>query len=382
MSDTTTTATTASGFRFELEATCGDARAGRIHTPHGVVETPAFMTVGTYGAVRGMSPDGVRATGAQIILSNTLHLYLRPGLEVIDLHGGLHRMMGWDGPILTDSGGFQLMSLKSMLNIDDEGADLRSPIDGSRHRLTPALVMDVQRRLGVDIAMVLDHCPAADASDTFKREAMDRSTRWAAQCLDQPRGPGQAVFGIVQGGVDLALRREHLAAIADLAPDGLALGGLAVGEGPQEMDRVVSAIAPEMPTHKPRYLMGVGFPRDLVASVRGGIDLFDCVIPTRHARNGQLFTPKGRLNIANARFRTDDGPVDPECDCVTCQRFTRAYLKHLYQTKEILYSTLATTHNLRFYQRLMRQLRQAILAQAPPRLAELSAQFADQSKSK
>ncbi len=376
MNDTTTTTTTSQEFRFELDATCGNARAGRIHTAHGTVETPAFMTVGTYGAVRGMSPDGVRATGAQIILSNTLHLYLRPGLEVIDLHGGLHRMMGWDGPILTDSGGFQLMSLKSMLRIDDEGVDLRSPIDGSRHRLTPALVMEVQRRLGVDIAMVFDHCPAADASDAFKREAMDRSTRWAAQCLDQPRAPGQAVFGIVQGGVDLALRREHLAAIAELAPDGLALGGLAVGEGPQEMDRVVSAIAPEMPAEKPRYLMGVGFPRDLVASVQGGIDLFDCVIPTRHARNGQLFTPEGRINIANSRFRHDDGPVDPECDCLTCQRFTLAYLKHLYQTKEILYSTLATTHNLRFYQRLMRRLRQAIMDNNKARLAALSAQFA------
>lgn len=363
-------------FRFELVATCGDARAGRMHTAHGVVETPAFMTVGTYGAVRGLSPEAVRATGAQILLSNAMHLYLRPGLEVIDLHGGLHGMMGWDGPILTDSGGFQLMSLQAMLRIDDEGVDLRSPVDGSRHRLTPALMMEIQRRMGVDIAMVFDHCPAAEASDAFKREAMDRSTRWARQCLDEPRAPGQATFGIVQGGVDLALRREHLAAIADLAPDGLALGGLAVGEGPQEMDRVVSAIAPEMPPDKPRYLMGVGFPRDLVASVRHGIDLFDCVIPTRHARNGQLFTGDGRINIANARFRTDAEPVDRECDCATCQRFTRAYLRHLYQTKEILYSTLATGHNLRFYQRLMTQLRQAILDNNKDRLAELAAQVA------
>lgn len=362
-------------FRFELEATCGNARAGRMHTAHGLVETPAFMTVGTYGAVRGLAPEAVRDTGAQILLSNTLHLYLRPGLEVIDLHGGLHRMMGWDGPILTDSGGFQLMSLQAMLAIDDEGVDLRSPVDGSRHRLTPALVMEIQRRLGVDIAMVFDQCPAADATDAFKREAMDRSTRWAEQCVTQPRAPGQAVFGIVQGGVDLALRREHLAAIAQLAPDGLALGGLAVGEGPQEMDRVVSAIAPEMPSDKPRYLMGVGFPRDLVASVQNGIDMFDCVIPTRHARNGQLFTGEGRINIANARFRTDGGPVDPECDCATCQRYTLAYLRHLYQTKEILYSTFATQHNLRFYQRLMAQLREAILHQDQSRLNALTAQF-------
>lgn len=364
-------------FSFELEATCGTARAGRLHTAHGVVETPAFMTVGTYGAVRGLGPEAVRATGAQILLSNSLHLYLRPGLEVIDLHDGLHRMMGWDGPILTDSGGFQLMSLESMLSIDDEGVDLRSPVEGSRHRLTPALVMETQRRLGVDIAMVFDHCPAADAPDAFKREAMDRSTRWAEECLAQPRAPGQAVFGIVQGGVDLALRREHLAAIAGLGPDGLALGGLAVGEGPVEMDRVVSAIAPEMPTDKPRYLMGVGFPRDLVASVTSGIDMFDCVIPTRHARNGQLFTAEGRINIANARFRVDDGPADAGCDCATCQRFTRAYLRHLYSTKEILYSTLATQHNLRFYQRLMANLRQAILDDDKAQLRALSEQFSD-----
>ncbi len=362
-------------FGYELQGTCSNARAGLIHTAHGVVQTPAFMTVGTYGAVRGLSPEGVRGTGAQIILSNTLHLYLRPGLEVIDLHGGLHNMMGWDGPILTDSGGFQLMSLQSLLKIDDEGVDLRSPVDGGLHRYTPELVMDIQRRLGVDIAMVLDHCPAADAEEDFKRQAMDRSTRWAAQCLTQPRAPGQAVFGIVQGGVDLDLRREHLAAIAELEPDGLALGGLAVGEGPVEMDRVVSAIAPEMPAHKPRYLMGVGFPRDLVASVRGGIDLFDCVIPTRHARNGQMFTAEGKINIANSRFRTDDQPPDPGCDCATCQRFTRSYLRHLYTTKEILYSTLATQHNLRFYQRLMASLRQAILDDDQPRLDELSAQF-------
>ncbi len=366
---------TDTAFSFELLATCGQARAGRMHTPHGSVDTPAFMTVGTYGAVRGMPPEALRATGASIILANSMHLYLRPGLEVVDLHGGLHAMMGWDGPILTDSGGFQLMSLSTLLCVDEDGVDLRAPADGSRHRLTPAQVMETQRRLGVDIAMVLDHCPAADASDSFKRDAMERSTRWARICLDQPRGPGQAVFGIVQGGVDLDLRRQHLAAIAELEPDGLALGGLAVGEGPEEMDRVVSQTAPQMPSRKPRYLMGVGFPRDIVASVRGGMDLFDCVIPTRHARNGQLFTAKGRINIANARFRTDSSPPDPGCDCTTCQRFSRAYLRHLYSTKEILYSTLATTHNLRFYQRLMRDLREAILGADTSRLEELAERF-------
>ncbi len=348
------------GFSFTVESTCGNARTGTLRTPHGEVETPAFMSVGTHGAVRAMTPAALRRTGAQIILSNTLHLYLRPGLEIVDAVGGLHRLMGWDGPILTDSGGFQLMSLESLLRIDDHGADLASPHDGSRHRLTPELAMEIQRRLGVDIAMVLDHCPAADTSPEFKREAMDRSTRWAEICLRQDRAPGQAMFGIVQGGTDLALRREHLAAIAGLQPDGLALGGLAVGEGPEEMDRVVSAIAPEMPADKPRYLMGVGYPRDLVASVRGGIDLFDCVVPTRHARNGQLFTSQGRINIANARHRLDPGPIDPACDCDTCRTASRAYLRHLYQTREILYSILATHHNLSFYQRLMRQLRTAI----------------------
>ncbi|MFH2006015.1 MAG: tRNA guanosine(34) transglycosylase Tgt [bacterium] len=358
-------------FSFELLATCGEARAGRMRTRHGAVDTPAFMTVGTYGAVRGLPPAAVRDTGAQIVLSNALHLYLRPGLEVVELHGGLHHMMGWDGPILTDSGGFQLMSLESLLRIDDDGVDLRSPADGSKHRLTPQFVMEIQRRLGVDIAMVLDHCPAADATEAFKREAMDRSTRWAEICLAEPRNPGQAVFGIVQGGTDLTARREHLAAIAALNPDGLALGGLAVGEGPDEMDRVVSAIAPALPVAKPRYLMGVGFPRDLVASVRGGVDLFDCVIPTRHARNGQLFTWEGRINIANARFRTDDAPPEPTCDCATCKLHTRAYLRHLYSAKEILYSVLATQHNLRFYQLLMGRMRQAILAGDAPALAEL-----------
>ncbi|MDY0000473.1 MAG: tRNA guanosine(34) transglycosylase Tgt [Polyangia bacterium] len=347
-------------FSFEVRATCGHARLGRLRTPHGEVDTPAFMPVGTHGAVRAMSPTALRQTGARILLSNTLHLYLRPGLEVVDALGGLHQLMGWQGPILTDSGGFQLMSLASLLRIDDDGAFLASPHDGSRHRLTPALAMEIQRRLGVDIAMVLDHCPPADASPEFKREAMDRSSRWAARCLEQDRAPGQAVFGIVQGGTDLSLRREHLETIAGLGPDGLALGGLAVGEGPEEMDRVVGAIAPEMPADKPRYLMGVGYPRDLVVSARAGIDLFDCVVPTRHARNGQLFTSKGRLNIANARHRLDPAPIEEGCDCEACTLHGRAYLRHLYMTREILYSVLATAHNLTFYQRLMGRIREAI----------------------
>ncbi len=369
-----------SEFSFEVEATLGNARVGRLRTPHGEVETPAFMPVGTHGAVRAMTPQSLLRTGAQILLSNTLHVYLRPGLEVVEAAGGLHRLMGWDGPILTDSGGFQLMSLESLLRIDEGGADLASPHDGSRHRLTPERAMEIQRRLGVDIAMVLDHCPAADTSDTFKREAMDRSTRWAEICLRQERAPGQAVFGIVQGGTDLSLRRKHLADLAALQPDGLALGGLAVGEGPAEMDRVVSAIAPELPGDKPRYLMGVGYPRDLVASVCAGMDLFDCVVPTRHARNGQLFVRptanadaaegKGsatgpgldRINIANARHRLDPAPPDPACGCDTCRHHSRAYLRHLYLTREVLYSILATGHNLAFYQDLMRRLREAIRA--------------------
>lgn len=362
-------------FSFRVQATCGSARQGRMTTPHGEVHTPAFMSVGTHGAVRAMTPEALRATGAEIILSNTLHLYLRPGLEVIDALGGLHALMGWDGPILTDSGGFQLMSLESLLRIDDRGADLASPHDGSRHRLTPELAMEIQRHLGVDIAMVLDHCPSADSSETVKREAMERSTRWAEICLAQDRAPGQAVFAIVQGGTDLSLRRDHLATLSGLGPDGLALGGLAVGEGPEEMDRVVSAIAPEMDAHKPRYLMGVGYPRDIVASVRAGVDLFDCVVPTRHARNGQLFTSEGRINIANARHRLDPNPPDPACDCATCRRFSRATLRHLYQTREILYAVLATHHNLAFYQRLLGRLRDAITAGRPDALDALARQY-------
>lgn len=349
-------------FSFEVVANCGNARLGKLRTPHGEVDTPAFMPVGTHGAVRAMAPDSLRRAGAQLLLSNTLHLYLRPGLEVVDAAGGLHRLMGWDGPILTDSGGFQLMSLASLLRIDDGGADLASPHDGSRHRLTPSLAMEIQRRLGVDIAMVLDHCPPAEAPDSFKLLAMDRSTRWAELCLQAERAPGQAVFGIVQGGTDLTLRRRHLETIASLDPDGLALGGLAVGEGPEVMDEVVGTIAPEMPPGKPRYLMGVGYPRDLVASVRAGMDLFDCVVPTRHARNGQLFTSEGRINIANAQHRLDPAPIDALCDCHTCAHHSRAYLRHLYVTKEILYSVLATEHNLRFYQRLVADLREAIRA--------------------
>jgi queuine tRNA-ribosyltransferase len=282
--------------------------------------------------------------------------------------------MGWDGPILTDSGGFQLMSLQGLLRIDDNGVDLQSPVDGSHHRLTPELTMEIQRRLAVDIAMVLDHCPAADAPDAYKREAMERSTAWAARCLAAPRASGQAVFGIVQGGTDLDLRRAHLEAISALDPDGLALGGLAVGEGPAEMDRVVRAIGPQLPRGKPRYLMGVGYPRDLVAAARAGMDLFDCVVPTRHARNGQLFTWAGRWNIANAQHRLDESPVDPTCGCPTCRGHSRAYLRHLYQSKEILYAILATQHNLTFYQEVMRRIREAIRAGDEAAFAELESQ--------
>jgi queuine tRNA-ribosyltransferase len=351
-----------SPFSFRTVATCGPARAGLMVTNHGVVATPAFMPVGTYGAVRAMTPEATLRTGAQILLGNALHLSMRPGLEVVDAVGGLHALMGWDRPILTDSGGFQLMSLQSLLKVDETGFDLRSPVDGSRHRLTPARIMEVQRRLGVDIAMVLDHCPAADAPAEAKRAAMDRSTRWAEICVSEPRRPGQAVFAIVQGGTDLALRHAHLAQLRPLDPSGFALGGLAVGEGTAEMDRVVTAMAPALPDDRPRYLMGVGLPRDLVASVRSGMDLFDCVIPTRNARNGQLFTWQGKVNISNACHRLDPAPVDPECGCATCRRFSRAYLRHLHLTNDILYSVLATEHNLSFYAELMRRLREAIVA--------------------
>jgi len=351
------------GFSFEVLATLGHARAGVLHTPRGDIPTPVFMPVGTAGTVKAMTPDELRAPplDARIILGNTYHLYLRPGLEVIEAAGGLHRFCAWDRPILTDSGGFQVFSLAAINEIDDDGVTFRSHIDGSQHRLTPELAMRIQAVLGSDIAMCFDQCPPGDAAAEVHEVALARTTAWAVRCRAAPRAAGQALFGIVQGGVDPERRRRHLAAITALDFDGHALGGLAVGESVDQTYQILDEIAHLLPAERPRYLMGVGTPADLERGIAAGIDMFDCVMPTRNARNGYLFTPSGRVNIPNAQYRTDFGPIDPECPCATCRDHSRAYLRHLYIAKEILYSRLATLHNLTYYARHVRRLRDAIL---------------------
>jgi queuine tRNA-ribosyltransferase len=360
--------------KLHIEGRDGNARAGRLETSHGVVETPMFMPVGTYGSVKGIHPEVLRDLGAGVILCNAYHLYLSPGIEVIRTCGGIQSFTGWQGPILTDSGGYQVFSLRECLSIDDEGVRCRSPIDGSPHFLTPESVVEFQAEAGVDIAMMLDHCPPADADRETIVEAMNRTTEWARRGLSVDRPNETALFGIVQGGVDLELRAAHLAEIGALELDGLALGGLSVGEPPEVMHAVVDEIAPQMPTDRPRYLMGVGRPLDLVRGVAAGIDMFDCVMPTRHARNGQLFTSKGKVNVPNSRHRTNPDPPDPECGCPTCRRFSMAYLSHLYRRRELLYHQLATTHNLYYYSSLMRELREAILEQ---RIDEVAAAFGE-----
>jgi queuine tRNA-ribosyltransferase len=347
---------------FRLEACDGAARAGLLQTAHGPVRTPVFMPVGTQATVKALAVSDLRALGAEILLGNTYHLALRPGAPTIERLGGLHRFMGWPQAILTDSGGYQVFSLAARRNVDEDGVTFRSHIDGSAQRFTPERAMAVQAALGSDIAMAFDECPPSDAPLAVVQEATLRTTRWARRCLQAPRAPGQLRFGIVQGGVDLALRRAHLAEIAPLAFEGLALGGLGVGEPPAVMHEVVAAVAPEMPVERPRYLMGVGRPEDLLAGIAAGIDMFDCVMPTRNARNGQLFVRDGRINIGNSVHRESDRPIETDCPCETCRGYSRAYLAHLFHAKEILYSRLATLHNLQHYLDLVRGARQAILA--------------------
>ncbi|MBL0213639.1 MAG: tRNA guanosine(34) transglycosylase Tgt [Myxococcales bacterium] len=353
------------GFSFELLATLGNARAGILHTPRGDIPTPVFMPVGTAGTVKAMTADELRADpiDARIILGNTYHLYLRPGLEVMELVGGLHKFAAWDRPILTDSGGYQVFSLAAINEIDDEGVTFRSHIDGSKHRLTPEVSMHIQSVLGSDIAMCFDQCPPGDAPADVQEIALARTTRWAARCRAFARVQGQALFGIVQGGIDTARRLRHAGEITKLDFDGHALGGLAVGESVEDTYRVLDEVAHTLPADRPRYLMGVGTPADLERGIMAGIDMFDCVMPTRNARNGYLFAAGGRVNIPNAANRTDLGPIDPTCPCSTCRTHSRAYLRHLYQAKEILYSRLATLHNLTFYARHVRALRERILAE-------------------
>jgi queuine tRNA-ribosyltransferase len=351
--------------KYELLAQEGAARRGRVHLPHGVVETPAFMPVGTYGTVKAMTPDELETLGAHIILGNTFHLMLRPGEQVVALHkDGLHGFMGWQRPILTDSGGFQVFSLAKLRKIDEQGVKFRSPVDGAEVSLSPERAMDVQRALGSDIAMAFDDCTAFPATEAQARASMERSMRWAVrghQHYYRDAPPGH-LFGIVQGGMHLALRTASLESLMQLEWPGLAVGGLAVGEPEEERLKVLEHTLPLMPADRPRYLMGVGYPQDIVAAVARGVDMFDCVMPTRHARNGHLFTSRGVVNIRNAAYQQDTGPLDPDCACPTCSRYSRAYLRHLDRCNEILGVRLGTIHNLYFYLDLMRRIRAAIEA--------------------
>ena len=371
--------------KFEVIARDGAARRGRIVFERGVVETPVFMPVGTYGSVKAMTPEELETLGAQMILGNTFHLMLRPGVEVVRAHGGLHRFMHWERPILTDSGGFQVWSLEKLRRVSEVGVEFQSPVDGAKVLLTPESSIEVQHALDSDVVMVFDECTPYPASRSDARASMLLSLRWAARCrttFDRLKTGGDAaLFGIVQGGVYPDLRRESLDGLRAIGFDGYAVGGLAVGEPEEERLAVLEALEPELPADRPRYLMGVGTPSDLIAAVARGIDMFDCVIPTRHARNGQLFTSEGVLNIRNSRFRTDTGPIDPRCDCYACRHYSRAYVRHLQQCNEILGARLATIHNLRFYAAWMARIREAIeqgrLAELAREAAELSARTAN-----
>ena len=360
-------------FEFQLTHRDGGARRGTITTPHGTVETPVFMPVGTQGTVKSMMPRDLEDVGASIILGNTYHLYLRPGDDLIARRGGLHSFMGWRRPLLTDSGGYQVFSLAARRTIGEPGVEFRSHLDGSAYSLSPEKAVDIQVQLGSDIAMVLDECPALPSTDEVLRDSLELTARWAARCrarmLDIRSGglagvvvanPGQAQFGIVQGGTSAELRSLSVERTVNIGFEGYALGGLSVGEASQEMYNTVELTAALLPSDRPRYLMGVGTPLDLVECVARGIDMFDCVMPTRNARNGQLFTTEGVLNIKNARFAEDDQPPDPHCGCYTCRTFSRAYLRHLFVAGEIISSTLNTMHNLYFYLDTMRAIRDAI----------------------
>ncbi len=345
---------------FELLQQEGLARRGRLQFPRGVVETPTFMPVGTYGTVKGMLPRDIKAIGAQIILGNTFHLMLRPGTEVVKAHGDLHDFMQWSGPILTDSGGFQVFSLGDIRKITEEGVKFRSPIDGSEVFLDPERAIQVQRELGSDIVMIFDECTPYPATEKEARDSMELSLRWAKRSKDAHGDNPSALFGIVQGGMYEGLRSESLRGLTDIGFDGYAIGGLSVGEPKADMLRVLNHLAKDMPENKPRYLMGVGKPEDIVEAVCRGVDMFDCVMPTRNARNGHLFTREGVIKIRNAKHRYDTQPLDSSCDCYTCTNFSRAYLHHLDKCGEILGAQLNTIHNLRHYQVIMQELRTAI----------------------
>ena len=371
-------------FELTIAATCGAARAGSLVLPHGTVDTPCFMPVGTQGTVRALSPHDLRAVGAEIVLANTYHLHVRPGEDVVHELGGLHRFMGWDRPLLTDSGGFQVFSLEGFRRVDEDGVEFQSHIDGARRRLTPERATEIQWTLGADIAMAFDHVVPGGADAATARDAMERTARWLERCAQRyrelvdgrtggraddvdrltARPPDrQTLWPILQGGTHCALRREGLGRIVELgAWTGLAVGGLSVGEPKELMYATLEDLEPRLPTALPRYLMGVGFPEDLVAAVERGIDLFDCVAPTRMGRNGTAFTPDGTVNIRNAKHRTDPAPLDPTCDCETCTTYSRGYLRHLFAAEELLGLRLLSLHNVRYVIRLAGAMRRAIAA--------------------
>ena len=345
---------------YKLITKDGLARRGEVTTAHGKFQTPAFMPVGTYGAVKSISPSTLEDLEAEIILSNTYHLMERPGVETIKLHGGLHNFMGWEGPILTDSGGYQVFSLSKKRKIQEEGVEFSSPLNGDKRYLTPESCMQLQLDYGVDIAMVLDECTPYPVEEATAKKSMQLSLRWAKRCRSSFSSDRASLFGIIQGGVFNNLREESLAELIEIGFEGYAIGGLSVGEPKEEMDTVVNHIAPRMPEDKPRYLMGVGTPLDIVKAVQLGVDMFDCVIPTRHARNGYLYTSKGIVKIRNSENKNNLEPLDENCSCYTCSKFSRSYLHHLDKTKEMLGSTLQTIHNLHYYLSLMRNLRLSI----------------------
>ena len=361
-------------FAFEVTDRDPDsqARVGRVVTPHGTFDTPAFMSVGTAGSIKGVTPEQVAATGTQIILANTYHLQLRPTAEVVARLGGLHRFMGWNGPILTDSGGYQVFSLARINSIDDDGVEFRSHIDGARLRLDPNIAIDIQNQLGADIIMPLDECPPLPCEGAVATQAVERTVRWAKRSKEAHHREDQWLFGIVQGGLDHGLRRECAERLIETGFDGYAIGGLSVGESHEQMVEVLERLCPILPPDRPRYLMGVGMPRDLYAGVQLGVDMFDCVLPTRNGRNAYAFTATGAVRMRNEAHRLSDEPLEPGCDCSTCARYSRGYVRHLFMSGEMLGPILTSIHNLRFFQRLMGRMRDLI-----PRgqLATITAEF-------
>ena len=359
---------------FNLLKTSGNARRGTLKTAHGEIQTPFFMTIGTVGAIKGLIPDEIRQLGGQVILSNTYHLHLRPGENIVKKAGGLHQFMNWDGPILTDSGGYQVFSLSKIRKLKDDGVEFQSHLDGKKIFLTPEKVIEIQQKLGSDIMMVLDECPAADADRKYVEKSLELTTKWAARCkafwnshfafgnqIQNPKSKIQnLLFGIVQGGMHPDLREKSAKQLVEIGFDGYAIGGLSVGEPNETMYKIIESTVPHLPKDKPRYLMGVGTPQDILEAVERGIDMFDCVLPTRNARHGHLYTSKGGVRIRNEQYKEDFTPLDPECKCYTCQNFTKAYLRHLFMAKEILSIRLNTLHNVAFYLNLMKQIREAI----------------------